>query len=92
MTEETTLTTDQLARAKAALDAWYANPGGSDYRHPDQSGWDPAELAMMHAALHAPTLDAALAALDAQPDPALSSPEQDTQNRALIAELRHRLR
>jgi hypothetical protein len=74
------------ARAAAALDAWYSNPGG-DYRAPGVT-WSAGELADMHAALEAPTVDDALQALGAAPDPVLSTPEQDAANRAALTALR----
>ena len=45
----------------------------------------------MHAALEAPTADAALEAFGLAPGSDLSTPEQDVQNRALMGELRQRL-
>jgi hypothetical protein len=81
------LTVAQLARAAAALDVWFTNPGGSDYRHPDRV-WDSAELAAMHAALEAPNLDAALVVFGVEPGTWLSTPEQDAANRSTMAELR----
>lgn len=90
MTDEQMLTPGQLARATAALDAWYANPGGSDYRAPGVT-WAQSELENMHAALEAPTLDAALAAFGVEPDSWLSTPEQDAENRALMTAVRERL-
>lgn len=84
------LTSDQAARATAALDAWYANPGGSDYRAPGVT-WTQDELENMHAALEAPTVDAALVAFGAEPGSWLSTSEQDAQNPATMAALRERL-
>lgn len=84
------LTIDHAARATAALDAWYSNPGGSDYRAPGVT-WTPRQVAAMHAALEAPTVDAALLAVGAEPGTWLSTPEQDAENRALMTEIRERV-
>lgn len=85
------LTPRERARATAALDAFYANPGGSDYRVPGFA-YSPEAVARMHAALEAPDLDAAVLALGVEPDPVLSTPEQDRENRALLGDVRDRLR
>ena len=53
--------------------------------------WDQSELESMHAALEAPTADAALEAFGVTPGTWLSTPEQDVENRALMGELRQRL-
>lgn len=45
----------------------------------------------MHAALEAPTLDAACEAFGVVPDPVLVPPELYAENRSLMAELRQRL-
>jgi hypothetical protein len=93
MNGEQSLTPAQTARAWAALDAWYANPGGSDYKAPGvrERGYEPGELERMHAALEAPTAEDALETFGAGPDPRLSSPGQDADNRALMTALRERL-
>lgn len=80
---------DQLARASAALDVWF-DPGPGGYRAPGLT-WDQRELESMHAALEAPTIDAALEAFGAAPGSALSTPEQDAWNRAAMTELRQLL-
>lgn len=84
------LNADQLARADAALDAWYTNPDGSDYRAPGVT-WGSDQLHKMHAALEAPDVDAALRAFGAVPGTWLTSPELDAENRALMTQLRHHL-
>jgi hypothetical protein len=89
MTTGDPLNPDQLARATAALDAWY-DPGPGGYRRPGLT-WDQAELESMHAALEAPTAAAALEAFGITPGTHLSTPEQDVENRALMGELRQRL-
>jgi hypothetical protein len=89
MTSEQPLTPDQQARAAAALDVWFASPGG-DYRAPG-AGWGAEEIERMHAALEAPDVDAALETFGAEPGTWLSTPEQDEQNRAIMTELRERL-
>ena len=89
MTTGDPLNPDQLARATAALDAWF-DPGPGGYRVPGLA-WDQSELESMHAALEAPTADAALEAFGLAPGSGLSTPEQDVQNRALMGELRQRL-
>jgi hypothetical protein len=89
MTTGDPLNPDQLARATAALDAWY-DPGPGGYRVPGLT-WDQSELESMHAALEAPTADAALEAFGVSPGTWLSTPEQDIQNRALMGELRQRV-
>lgn len=91
MTDEHMLTTDQLARARAALDAWWANPGGSDYRAPGVT-WTRDDLANMHAALEAPSDEAALTAVGAEGGTWLSTPAQDAEKLALMTALRQRLR
>jgi hypothetical protein len=45
----------------------------------------------MHAALEAPDTDAALEAFPGPPDSSLSSPEQDAENRELMAQIRQHL-
>ena len=89
MTTGDPLNPDQLARATAALEAWY-DPGPGGYRRPDLT-WDQAELESMHAALEAPTADAALEAFGITPGTHLSPPEQDVENRALMGEVRRLL-
>ncbi|GAA1616414.1 hypothetical protein GCM10009789_83010 [Kribbella sancticallisti] len=84
------LSDDQLARAAAALDLWYSNPGDAPYRASGVS-WSLDELQRMHTSLEATSELAALEALGAEPDNELSTPEQDQQNLAMIAELRARL-
>jgi len=79
---------DQLARATAALDAWWAP--GAGYRPPPRA-WDQRELESMHAALEAPTIDAALEAVGATAGTYLTTPGQDAGNRALMTELRQLL-
>jgi hypothetical protein len=86
MTTGNPLNPDQLARATAALDAWF-DPGPGGYRTPGLT-WDQCELESMHAALEAPTADAALEAFGIAPGSGLSTPEQDVRNRALMGELR----
>ncbi|MFD3406989.1 hypothetical protein ACFWUU_40275 [Kribbella sp. NPDC058693] len=83
---ETNLTLDQIARAYAALDVWNANPGGSSFPPPTA-----VELVRMHAALEAPDTAAALVEMCGPPDPTLSSPEQDANNRDLLAGIRQAL-
>ena len=86
------LSPDQQARAAAALDAWFDHgPTGS--RAPGQARmtWDQRELEGMHAALEAPTIDAALEAFPGSPGSPLSTPEQDAWNRQTMAELRQAL-
>lgn len=91
MTNDRTLTNDQRARANAALDSWYANPtGGGDYRA-HGAGWEVSELVSMHAALQAPTLDEAMQAFGVAPDPVLSTPDQDAENRVAMTALRQHL-
>jgi hypothetical protein len=85
------LSDDQLARATAALDAWYSNPGGDPYRAPGVT-WSSDELQRMHTALEAPSVAAALEALGAGPGTEFSTRDQDEQNLALITELRLRRR
>ena len=80
---------DQLARAAAALDAWY-DPGPGGFRVPGSS-WGQDELESMHAALEAPTTDAALEAFGVTAGSGLSTPEQDAQNRSTMIELRRLL-
>lgn len=82
------MTPDHLARATAALDAWFADGAP---RHPDFTGWDQRELEGMHAALEAPTIDAALEAFPGAPGTWLTTREQDAWNRATMIELRQRL-
>jgi hypothetical protein len=77
---------DQTARAKAALDIWF-DPGPGGYRAPGVM-WDQQELESMHAALEAPTTDAALAAFGVAAGTGMSTPDQDARNRALMTELR----
>lgn len=77
---------DQLARATAALDVWF-DPGPLGYRASGLT-WDERELESMHAALEAPTIDAALEAFGVAPGSHLSTPEQDVWNRAVMIELR----
>jgi hypothetical protein len=84
------VTPDQLARATAALDVWFANSNGHDYRAPGVT-WKLRELENMHAALEAPTVDAALTAFGADPCTWMTTPEQDAQNRAIMTELRQLL-
>lgn len=84
------LTERQRARATAALEVFYANPGGSTYRAPGFH-WTSRDLDRMHAALEAPDLDAALGALDIAPGSWLSTPEQDRENRELLAAVRCRI-
>ena len=86
MTTGNPLNPDQLARAAAALDAWF-DPGPGGYRVPGLT-WDQSELKNMQAALEAPTADAALEAFGIAPGSGLSTPEQDIKNRALMGELR----
>lgn len=80
---------DQIARAAAALDAWF-DPGPAV---PWLAGgtWDQRELESMHAALEAPTIDAALEEFPGPAGTWLSTPEQDEQNRVLMTELRQLL-
>ena len=87
---EPMLTPDQIARAMAALDAWFTNPG-DDYAAPGVR-WELCEVAAMHAALEAPSFDDALAAFGGDDaDPVLSTPEQQDRNRAAMIALRQRL-
>ncbi|WP_427896712.1 hypothetical protein ACQHIV_42260 (plasmid) [Kribbella sp. GL6] len=86
---ETNLTLDQIARAYAAIDVWNANPGGSSW--PPVPPPTAPELVRMHAALEAPDADAALVEMCGPPDPTLSSPEQDANNRDLLAGIRQAL-
>jgi hypothetical protein len=89
MTTGDSMNPAQSARAAAALDVWF-DPGPGGYRVPGLA-WDQSELESMHAALEAPTADAALEAFGLAPGSGLSTPEQDIQNRALMGELRQRL-
>jgi hypothetical protein len=82
---------DQLARAAAALDVWF-DPGPGGYRAPGCETYDHRQLESMHAALEAPTIDAALEAFEVAPGSWLSTPEQDAWNRATMIELREALR
>lgn len=91
MTDEQVLTPAQVARAMAALDAWYTNPGGIEYRAPGVT-WSQRDLETMHAALEAPSLAAALMAFGAEPGTWMTTTELDAENRALMAELRHLFR
>lgn len=79
---------DQLARATAALDAWFYD--GSPWSGPGR-GWVQQQLEEMNAALEAPDIDAALEAFPGPPGTYLTTPEQDAENRALMIELRQRL-
>lgn len=91
MTTGNPLNPDQLARATAALDAWF-DPGSGGYRAPDSRvTWDQAELESMNAALEAPDIDTALEAFPGAPGSWLATPEQDVQNRASMIELRRLL-
>jgi hypothetical protein len=83
---------DEQARAAAALDAWFDH-GPTGFRAPwqTQTEWGQRQLEGMHAALEAPDIDAALAAFDFAPDPALSTPAQDAWNRETMTELRQSL-
>ena len=81
---------NHLARATAALDVWF-DPGPGGYRVPGLT-WDQFELESMHAALDAPTIDAALEAFGVAPGSYLSTPEQDARNRAVMIELRQATR
>jgi hypothetical protein len=74
----------------AALDIWFTNPGGSDYRAPGVT-WDRNELERMHAALEAPTVDDALVTFGVDPGTWMTTPKQDADMRARMVELRHRL-
>jgi hypothetical protein len=76
---------DQMARATGALDAWYDDGSGFPGRG---QAYDQGELESMHAALEAPTTDAALEAFPGAPGSCLSTPEQDAWNRAMMTELR----
>ncbi|CRK56988.1 Conjugal transfer protein TraA [Alloactinosynnema sp. L-07] len=87
MTDEQQLTPAQVAGAIAALDTWWRNPGGDDWRAPGVT-WNDDDVRAMHAALNAPNVDAALTAIGAAPgDPLLSSPQQDADNRATMTEI-----
>lgn len=77
---------EQRGRAMAALDVWF-DPGPSGYRAPGVT-WDQIDLESMHAALEAPTIDAALEAFGVTSGTYLSTPEQDAHNRATMAGLR----
>lgn len=79
------LTPDQQARATAALEVWFTNPG-DDYRAPGVT-WDQDELERMHAALDAPTVDAALAVFGAEPGTWMTTAEQDNRNREIMTAL-----
>ena len=93
MTGKQPLTELDRARATAALDIWYANPGGSDYRVPSHPGWSTEELEGMHAALEASDTDAALAAFGLTAENAwMSTPEEAEQNRALMTAIREAVR
>lgn len=78
---------DQRARASAALDVWFED--GSPWSAPGRA-WEQSLLEKMHAALEAPDADAALEKL-ARPGAGLSTPEQDAENRELIAQIRQHL-
>lgn len=86
----TILTPGQLQRAAAALDIWFTNPGGSDYRVPGHA-WDQDELLTMHAALEAPTLGAALQVFLGEVDADIITPKEEAQARRRMAEVRRRL-
>lgn len=76
-----------LARATAALDAWYAD--GSPAGSPDVGrAYDQGELEGMHAALEAPTIDDALKAFPGDHGSWLTTPGQDARNRELMTGLR----
>jgi hypothetical protein len=80
------LTTDQQARAAAALSVWFAG----------ESPWGPApwtddDLARMHAALQAPTARDAYVAFAGEPDRGLVSARDEADNIALMAQIRSRL-
>jgi hypothetical protein len=77
------------ARAAAALDTWFDD--GSPWARAGRT-WEQRDLEGMHAALEAPTVDAALEALTGCPPGTwLTTPEQDERNRAAMAGLRRRL-
>jgi hypothetical protein len=78
---------DQLARATAALDAWYADGSPAGFPGAGRT-YDQLELEGMHAALEAPTADAALEAFPGPAGSWLSTPEQDARNRATMTGLR----
>ena len=84
------MTPDQRARASAALDVWFED--GTPLSLPARGvAWDQPDLERMHAALEAPDTDAALEAFCGPPDSSLSSPEQDAENRELLAQIRQLL-
>lgn len=76
------LTREQAERARAALARWYY----------DESPWEPRlldeEVANMHAALCASSLDEAERVFGVTDDPLLVSPQQYAENRALLDEIR----
>lgn len=81
------LNPDDLARATAALDAWYDD--GSPWARDPGRVWDRLELEEMHAALEAQDIDAALEAFPGAPgDRTITTPEQDAWNRESMIELR----
>jgi hypothetical protein len=86
------LSPDRQARAAAALDAWFDHgPTGTHAPWQAPMTWDQRELESMHAALEAPTIDAALAAFPGAPGSPLSTPEQDAWNRKTMTDLRQAL-
>jgi hypothetical protein len=89
MTTGNPLNPDQLARAAAALDAWFG-PGPGVPGGPGMT-WCHQELESMHAALEAHDIDTALEAFPGAPGSWLSTPEQDAGNRTLMAGLRQAL-
>lgn len=87
--QPTSLTVEQQARAVAALDAWFTNPGGPvPWKTPGHSRETVEE---MHAALEATTLDDALAAFPGPIEPDLTTPEEEARSRRDMAELREQL-
>jgi hypothetical protein len=79
------LSADELARATVALEVWFTNPG-DDYRAPGVE-WNEDDLERMHAALDAPTVDAALMTFGAEPGTWLTTAEQDIRNREIMTAL-----
>ena len=81
------LSLDQAARATAALDSGWED--GSPWApKTSERVWSETELAEMHAALEAPTVDDALRAVGATPGDSLSNPAEDVRNRARMGEIR----
>ncbi len=84
------MTPDQRARASAALDVWFEDGSPSGFPGRGRAGHQ-FELESMPGALEAPDTDGALEAFCGPPESSLSSPEQDAENRELMAQIRQLL-